>query len=77
VPAAVASAPKTRERTKQARVIAMLHRREGATINQIVEATAWRPHTVRGFFAGALKRKRGLEVTSEKVEGGERFYRIR
>jgi hypothetical protein len=36
---------------------------------QIVEATDWRPHTVRGFFAGALKRKLGLEVTSEKVDG--------
>jgi DNA-binding MarR family transcriptional regulator len=72
-----APAPKTRDGTKQARVIAMLRRREGATIGQIVEATAWRPHTVRGFFAGALKRKLGLEVTSEKVEGGERVYRIR
>jgi hypothetical protein len=54
----------------------MLRRREGATIDQIVEATAWRPHTVRGFFAGALKRKLGLEVSSEKVEGKERIYRI-
>jgi hypothetical protein len=72
-----APAPKTRDGTKQALVIAMLRRREGATIDQIVEATAWRPHTVRGFFAGALKRKLGLEVTSEKVEGGERVYRIR
>jgi DNA-binding MarR family transcriptional regulator len=71
-----APAPKTRDGTKQARVIAMLRRREGATIDQIVEATAWRPHTVRGFFAGALKRKLGLEVTSEKVEGGERVYRL-
>jgi hypothetical protein len=71
-----APAPKTRDGTKQARVIAMLRRREGATIDQIVEATAWRPHTVRGFFAGALKRKLGLEVTSEKVDGGERVYRI-
>jgi hypothetical protein len=71
-----APAPKTRDGTKQALVIAMLRRREGATIDQIVEATAWRPHTVRGFFAGALKRKLGLEVSSEKVEGKERIYRI-
>ena len=72
----VASAPKTRDGTKQAHVIAMLRRREGATIAQIVEGTGWRAHTARGFFAGALKKKLGLEVTSEKVEGGERIYRI-
>jgi hypothetical protein len=70
-----APAPKTRDGTKQALVIAMLRRKQGATIAQIVEATGWRSHTVRGFFAGALKRKLGLEVTSEKVEGS-RVYRI-
>jgi hypothetical protein len=72
----VAPAPKTRDGTKQAQVIAMLRRREGATIAQIIEATDWRPHTVRGFFAGALKKKLGLEVTSEKAEDGERVYKI-
>jgi hypothetical protein len=65
----------TRDGTKQAQVIAMLRRKQGATIVQIVEATDWRPHTIRWFFAGALK-KLGLTVTSEKVEGGERTYRI-
>jgi hypothetical protein len=74
--AVAAPAPKTRSGTKQAQVIAMLRRREGATIDQIVEATAWRSHTVRGFFAGALRKKLGLEVSSEKVEGKERIYRI-
>ena len=54
----------------------MLRRKEGATIAQIVAATGWQPHTVRGAFAGALKKKLGLTVTSEKVEGGERVYRI-
>ena len=71
----VAPAPKTREGTKQAQVIAMLSHRDGATIAQIVEATDWRPHTVRGFFAGALKKKLGLAVTSEKV-GSERIYKL-
>jgi hypothetical protein len=71
----VAGAPKTRNGTKQAQVIAMLRRKQGATIAQIVEATDWRPHTVRGFFAGALKKKLGLEVISEKVEGKDRVYR--
>ncbi len=67
---------KTRDGTKQATLIAMLRRPEGATIAQIVEATKWLPHTVRGVFAGALKKKLGLEVTSEKVEGGDRIYRL-
>ena len=67
---------KTRDDTKQAQLIAMLRRKEGATIAQIVAATGWQPHTVRGAFAGALKKKLGLTVTSEKVEGGQRVYRI-
>jgi Protein of unknown function (DUF3489) len=76
ISAGVGTAPKTRDGTKQAQVIAMLRRKGGATIAQIVAATDWRPHTARGFFAGALKRKLGLTVTSEKVEGGERVYRV-
>ena len=72
----VAPAPKTRDGTKQAHVVAMLRRKQGATIAEIVAATEWASHTVRGFFAGALKKKLGLTVTSEKVEGGERTYRI-
>lgn len=73
----VAPAPKTRDGTKQAQLIAMLRRREGATIPQIVEALAWEPHTVRGAFAGALKKKLGLIVTSEKPEGAkDRVYRL-
>ena len=71
----VAPAPKTRDGSKQAQVIAMLRRKQGATIAQIVEACGWRPHSVRGFFAGALKKRLGLSVTSEKVEG-VRIYRI-
>ncbi len=67
---------KAREGTKQAALIAMLRRPEGATIAQIVEATGWQPHTVRGAFAGALKKKLGLTVTSQKVEDGARVYRI-
>ena len=65
-----------REGTKQARLIAMLQRPEGATIAQVVEATGWQPHTVRGALAGALKKRLGLEVTSEKVAERGRVYRI-
>ena len=63
-----------REHSKQAQVIAMLQRPEGATIAQICEATGWQAHSIRGLFAGTLK-KRGIAVTSEKAEGGERVYR--
>ena len=67
---------KSREGTKQAALIAMLGRPEGATIDEVVEATGWQPHTVRGAFAGALKKRLGLTIASEKVEGRGRVYRI-
>ena len=70
-----AKARKHRDGTKEAMLIDMLRRPEGATIAQIIAATGWQAHTVRGAFAGALKRKRGLTVTSEKPDGGERVYR--
>ena len=69
-------APKLRNGTKQALMIAMLRRPEGATVEQIAEATAWARHTVRGAMAGALKKKLGLEVTSEKVESRGRVYKL-
>lgn len=70
------AAPRTRENSKQAQVIAMLRRPEGATIAQVCEATNWQAHTVRGTFAGAFKKKLGLTITSDKAEGGARVYRI-
>jgi len=66
----------TREGTKQALLVTMLGRDEGATIDEIVAATGWQPHTVRGTFAGALKKRLGLTIDSEKVEGRGRVYRI-
>jgi predicted ArsR family transcriptional regulator len=62
--------------SKQAQLIEMLKRPNGATIEEIVKKLEWQPHTVRGAFAGALKKKLGLDVTSEKVEGRGRVYRI-
>lgn len=67
--------PRTRDNSKQAQVVAMLKRPEGATIPQICEATGWQSHTVRGTFAGAFKKKLGLAITSTKETGGERIYR--
>jgi hypothetical protein len=68
--------PRTRDKSKQAQVIAMLRRAEGATIAQICEATSWQSHTVRGTFAGTFKKKLGLVIDSSKESGGERVYRI-
>lgn len=62
--------------TKQEQVLNLLRRPEGATITEIAAATAWRQHTIRGFFAGALKKKLGIAVASEKVEGRGRIYRV-
>ena len=61
--------------SKQAQVIAMLHRAAGATIEEIVDATGWQRHSVRGLISGALKKKLGLDVASAKEARG-RVYRI-
>lgn len=66
----------TREGTKQAQLIDMLKQPDGATIDEIATAMDWQPHTVRGAIAGALKKKLGLDVASEKVDDRGRVYRI-
>lgn len=78
-PTETETAPKTRtprQGTKQATLIAMLRAPDGATIEEIMAATGWQSHTVRGAMAGALKKKLGLEVTSEKVENRGRVYKL-
>jgi hypothetical protein len=76
----VASAPAggsagRRAGSKQARVIGLLQRPEGATIDEIASAMGWQRHTVRGLISGALKKKLGLHVLSEETDRG-RLYRI-
>jgi len=66
-----AKAPKAD--SKQAMVIAMLQRPEGATVAQIQAETGWQAHTVRGFFHGTLK-KRGMAVTSAKTDGTRTYF---
>jgi hypothetical protein len=65
-----------RQGSKESQVIAMLRRPEGATLAQTGESTGWQTHTIRGFFAAALKKRHSLAMTSEKPQGGERTYRI-
>ena len=61
--------------TKSAALIALLKRPEGATLEQMMEATGWQKHSVRGFMAGTVRKKHGLSAASTKTESG-RVYRI-
>ena len=67
---------KPRPNSKQAKVIGMLRQSQGSTISAIMEATGWQPHSVRGFFAGVVRKKMGLTLQSEKPNDGDRIYRI-
>ena len=71
-----ASSPKPQRITKQQTMIDMLSRTEGATIEELVEATGWLSHTCRGAMSGALKKKLGLTITSEKEDQRGRVYRL-
>jgi hypothetical protein len=62
--------------TKQAQIIALLQRPEGAAITEIVAETGWMAHSVRGLISGALKKKLGLPIASEKVEGRGTVYKL-
>ena len=75
VGAASGALAKTRAGTKNAQVVAMLRDRAGTTIAAIMTATGWQQHSVRGFLAGVVRKKLGLNLVSEPSESG-RVYRI-
>jgi Protein of unknown function (DUF3489) len=80
--AAVAEPPKPAEAqfeehtTKQERMLTLLSRKEGASIAEMMQATKWQQHSVRGFLAGTVKKKLGFQLTSSKEKDGARRYYI-
>lgn len=62
--------------TKQERVLTLLNRTEGASIDEIMVATGWQQHSVRGFFAGTVKKKLGFNLVSNRDGTEVRRYRI-
>ncbi|MCW5982439.1 MAG: DUF3489 domain-containing protein [Bryobacteraceae bacterium] len=72
-----AAAPKTaREGSKTTAVLDLIRRPDGATLSEIMAATGWQKHSVRGFISGAVGKKMGLTVESSRREDGERVYRL-
>ena len=71
-----ANGPRVGRVTKQERVLALLSQPEGASIEEMMQATDWQQHSVRGFLAGTVKKKLGFPLTSSKPNDGVRRYRV-
>jgi hypothetical protein len=76
-PKATKKAGEAREGSKAATVLDLLKRPDGATLAELMKATGWQAHSVRGFLSGTVSKKMGLAVASTKVEDGERTYSIK
>jgi len=66
-----------REGSKTAKILELLKRPSGVTARELLKATGWQPHSLRGFLSGTVDKKMGLAVTSTKGEDGERSYEVR
>ena len=82
-PKSAKKAPKTpkkatsaRDGSKTAKVLELLKRPGGVTSKELIKATGWQPHSVRGFLSGTVGKKMGLTVTSARSEDGERSYSV-
>lgn len=62
--------------TKQDQILALLHRPQGASLQDLIAASRWQAHSVRGFLAGTVKKRLGLALVSSKADGEARSYRI-
>ena len=68
---------KSRQGSKTDRVLALLKRPSGVTAEELMKATGWQPHSVRGFLSGTVGKRMGLAVISTKTEDGERTYAVK
>jgi hypothetical protein len=71
-----AAQAKGRANAKQTQLVTMLQRPDGATVDEIAKKLEWQPHSVRGAFAGVIKKRLDLKLDSEKIDGRGRVYRI-
>jgi hypothetical protein len=76
-PKGAKKAGSARDGSKTATILEMLKRTGGATAKELLKATGWQPHSLRGFISGTLGKKMGLTVVSTKSEDGERSYSIK
>jgi Protein of unknown function (DUF3489) len=66
-----------RSGSKTAKILALLRRPDGAGLKELLKATGWQPHSVRGFLSGTVAKKMGLKVSSNRGESGERRYAVK
>jgi len=76
-PTSPKKADSVRDGSKAAKILDLLKRPDGATAKELMKATGWQPHSLRGFLSGTVSKKMGLSVTSTKGEDGERTYSVK
>ena len=70
-------AERARDGSKAAKILDLLKRSGGATMKELMKATGWQPHSVRGFLSGTLRKRMGIDVASAKSDDSERSYSIK